>query len=177
MGIICKIKGHQWRDCICQRCGVKRNTNHIWNHCTCVRCGTIRDEDHVWEDTQGCFKRCTICKKGRYVHEWKDETKCLKVCRQCAERETIEDQHVWEYQRECFAICRQCQESLIQHILGEKIRDETEWHGDLALDYSIYRCERCGDEFSIMWGSQTVPLKHGDIYEWRRRGMMDPRER
>ena len=44
MGLACKIAGHKWDGCTCQRCRTVRDDAHDWNSCTCRKCGKIRDE-------------------------------------------------------------------------------------------------------------------------------------
>ena len=45
MSLACKIIGHKWDGCTCQRCGALRDEEHDWNSCTCRKCGKVRDEE------------------------------------------------------------------------------------------------------------------------------------
>lgn len=40
MGLICKLKGHDWKNGFCTRCHIRHETNeHIWENNTCSICG------------------------------------------------------------------------------------------------------------------------------------------
>lgn len=39
MGLMCKISGHKWNGCICERCNARRNEQHDWSTCKCSKCG------------------------------------------------------------------------------------------------------------------------------------------
>ena len=56
MGLTCKLFGHKWTGCKCERCGATRDAGHFWNGCTCARCGKVRDELHDWH--AGKCRRC-----------------------------------------------------------------------------------------------------------------------
>lgn len=57
---ICRIIGHRWNHCKCERCGTVQNANHMWNSCRCSVCYSVRDQEHQW---MGC--QCKICRKTR----------------------------------------------------------------------------------------------------------------
>lgn len=105
MAISCKLLGHKWNGCKCERCGEIRDEQHDWNGCKCERCGKKRDEGHQWQSVpDNCFERCAVCGKtqtiphtwggcictvcGKVEHDWD-----VCVCRHCGEqRETYADQ-------------------------------------------------------------------------------------
>lgn len=58
--IICRIIGHRWNHCKCERCGTVQNANHMWSGCRCSVCYSVRDQEHQW---MGC--QCKICHKTR----------------------------------------------------------------------------------------------------------------
>lgn len=62
-------EGHDWVNCVCRGCGVKRNEGHVWDGCICKRCSTKRAEADAVHDWDGC-----VCRKcGRENHEWTHE--------------------------------------------------------------------------------------------------------
>lgn len=49
MGLICKISGHKWNGCRCERCREIRDEQHDWNGSKCDRCGKMRDKLYDYE--------------------------------------------------------------------------------------------------------------------------------
>ena len=96
MGLVCKIGGHKWKHCKCERCGERRGTDHNWqgskiekclqtcsvcgekqnthdwNGCVCTKCKEQRDEGHNWN---GCI--CSGC--GKKLHEESEKHKYVSA--------------------------------------------------------------------------------------------------
>ena len=89
MNLICRINGHKWYACKCQRCGEVREGNyHLWNAChgRCPVCGATRPPEHTWV---GC--KCKLCGATRdEAHDW---DLCRGVCRTCGK--TQPEEHRW----------------------------------------------------------------------------------
>lgn len=69
MKVICKIIGHKWNGCMCERCEEKRDQEHRFALCSgqCTRCGKMGPREHDWD---GCT--CAQCgytrnKEHRYA--------------------------------------------------------------------------------------------------------------
>jgi len=62
MGFTCKIFGHKWNCCKCERCGAIRDVGHKWSICEgkciekCEICGKEQKIEHTWN---GC--KCSRC--------------------------------------------------------------------------------------------------------------------
>jgi hypothetical protein len=84
MNIKCAFGIHDWKGCICSKCGKIRELDHDWLHnCEkCAKCGKARPDGHEWS---GC--KCLICDKRRNEsHDWTaDPGKCAK----CGAKRTI----------------------------------------------------------------------------------------
>jgi len=114
MGFTCKIFGHKWNGCKCERCGTtrdeghnwvivegkciekcsvcgkERNIEHKWNGCKCERCGNVRNEydRHNWVIVEGkCVKVCSIC--GREDFQYNAHHSLQAVPNKCQEKCTI----------------------------------------------------------------------------------------
>ncbi len=76
MGLACKISGHKWSGCLCERCGQTRDAGHFWDGCRCRRCGRVRDELHDWDGD-----KCARCGKKREVssHKLDLDLRFLKI--------------------------------------------------------------------------------------------------
>lgn len=85
MKFACKIAGHRWSGCRCNRCGETRDEGHDWqpangkcaelcsicgkqrdlphrwDGCRCERCGALRGEGHRWIPVDMHTERCTVC--------------------------------------------------------------------------------------------------------------------
>ena len=76
MGFTCKIFGHKWNGCKCERCGKIRGEQHDWEKCICKRCGTIRDTEHNYKPMKHQFReRCSVCGNIKLIKDAKCE-KC-----------------------------------------------------------------------------------------------------
>lgn len=105
MNLKCLL-GHEWRGCMCARCGKTRDEGHSWDACKCVKCGIVQDKDHDWssncEQCQKCGKtrsgyhswegcKCKRCRAKRNEgHQWAD-CRCvvcgdLRPCENCGGR-------------------------------------------------------------------------------------------
>ena len=112
MGFTCKIFGHKWNGCKCERCGTSRDERHNWNGCKCERCGAIRKEGHNWNGCKceqcgamrkeghnyvlldNCTEKCSICGKVYEKHKWVLlENNCIEKCFICGEVHILE--HKW----------------------------------------------------------------------------------
>lgn len=51
MGLICKLSGHKWNGCKCERCGETRNEQHDWSTCKCSKCGRTIEIAQIKEIT------------------------------------------------------------------------------------------------------------------------------
>lgn len=115
MGFMCKISGHKWNGCKCERCGETRDEQHDWDLCNgkcakcgktcpvqhdwkgckCVRCGIARDREHEFEKVPGeCVERCVRCGKEKQGHTFTkvqiepDKQYCyMDVCAECGKEE------------------------------------------------------------------------------------------
>jgi len=104
MNIICKLFGHKW------------------NQCKCNRCNQIRyGYGHDFKPVSGkCYDVCTVCgEKNNKTHKFMSVSgKCHDVCAVCGE-EDIEAHHVFEpVSGECYGVCSVC---------GEKSREEHDY--------------------------------------------------
>jgi len=114
MGFTCKIFGHKWNGCKCEKCGdiideghnwsiikgkciekcfvcgKERSVEHKWNGCKCEQCGATRDVEHNWSIIKGkCIEKCSVCGKECSVeHKWSG---CK--CEQCGTTRDVE--HKW----------------------------------------------------------------------------------
>lgn len=49
MGLICKIKGHDWEKGFCTRCHARHEMNeHVWKNCACCICGVSVFDSLYW---------------------------------------------------------------------------------------------------------------------------------
>lgn len=107
MSFWCKILGHRWDACRCQRCGQQRDKKHRfaavegkcagrcevcgkaeqrphqWHHCVCNCCGEVRDEDHDWLYTTECEQVCRLCGAEHAEHRWQPVDRGVDRCRNC----------------------------------------------------------------------------------------------
>ena len=93
MSLACKIIGHKWDGCTCQRCGALRDEEHDWNSCTCRKCGKVRDEEQYhsyWMMRQvsegpenirlaGDSCTCSVCHQVRNAHHRYRNGRC-EIC-------------------------------------------------------------------------------------------------
>ena len=99
MGLSCKVFGHKWNGCKCERCDEKRDEQHDWDLCKgrCKRCNATQAEQH---DLNGCicsrcgvelhdFNGCT-CSRCRQVRDVEHNWKGLK-CLSCGKTRTREE--------------------------------------------------------------------------------------
>ena len=87
MSLMCKLLGHKWNGCKCERCDEIRDEHHNWDLCygKCFRCGATQPEQHEWN---GCI--CSRCNEENHdweKHRWKDGCKCER----CGEIRDIDD--------------------------------------------------------------------------------------
>lgn len=107
MSFLCRVIGHKWLDCRCERCGAQRDSNHRfelaegkceqtcavcgkteetpcqWHHCACVHCGNTRDSHHDWIHTTECEQVCRICGKERSRHAYQPLERGVDRCTRC----------------------------------------------------------------------------------------------
>ena len=124
MSFWCKILGHQWNACRCQRCGAEGERRHrfvptegqciqicevcgkeeeiphSWNHCACNRCGEVRDEDHDWMGLTECEQVCRICGKQQTHHQWKPVERGVDRCRYCGKTHKLSPDEIAERDEE-----------------------------------------------------------------------------
>ena len=69
MSLACKVSGHKWVGCKCERCGATRDKEHKWHvlegkcEAVCQICGKTRSIDHEWNGYQ--CKRCGATRDGK----------------------------------------------------------------------------------------------------------------
>ena len=123
MGFICKIFGHKWNGCKCERCSETRDEQHDWDGCKCSRCGKLQDEQHSWS---GC--RCSRCGHMRDVlHNWNG---CR--CHLCGK--VRDEQHNYVLDSSCKYFC---EEACTQ--CGKSKR-----HNHSSIDKNCSKCPICG---------------------------------
>gem|GEM_PF-4807029 len=124
MELICRIIGHDWNGCICQRCGQKRDEGHDWNGCTCLKCGKNSGANHLFVSLPDkCETVCSICGEiGISQHEMHGCT-CVK-CGYSNNRN-----HIYiNVPGKCETVCSICGKA------GQ--RKQHDWVGD--------KCAKCG---------------------------------
>lgn len=128
MGLICKLKGHNWLYGKCRRCGERHQdhqwignkeksqehrfyckicgatyiSEHEWNGCACKICGENRNSNHIWISETPCIEHCSVCYKKNVHHSFKKiDGKCIEKCSQCGEKREMA--HKFEN-----GICTEC---------------------------------------------------------------------
>jgi DNA-directed RNA polymerase subunit RPC12/RpoP len=120
MSITCKLFGHKWNGCKCERCDEtrdvghnfiiigdkciekcvicdkKHNIEHEWDGCKCQHCGLTRDVSHRFEPLINvCKQKCVVCGKEQdMLHDWHGV-----ICDHCGEKLNISHLQAYtEYQ-------------------------------------------------------------------------------
>ena len=123
---------HEWDGCICRRCGKisSRHDDHDWDKCTCRKCGKVSE----WEEYHDWNEACVCRKCGREQHDWLDH-----VCRRCHK------------------ICVHPNRKLLfRGTYGVANYDSGGGPADSeTLDYEMYKCLDCGEQFEELTGSNV----------------------
>ena len=126
---------HDWKGCVCGRCGQSRNTDHTWTGCVCSDCGQHRDAGHDWETLADCGRKCHRCgQRASAVH---DLDGC--VCRVCGG-----SFHLWKA-----GTCERC------GCICDHPETTNQIEGDLGEE-TIYAavvkvCAICGKKLEQVW--------------------------
>ena len=118
MPFFCRVFGHKWRGCRCERCGQQRDEHHLfepvegkceqvcslcgkaealpceWHHCACVRCGNTRDKHHDWMNTSECEQVCRICGKERSRHSFQPVERGVDRCERCGKTHRLTSEEI-----------------------------------------------------------------------------------
>ena len=165
--LICKMLGHKWTGCKCDRCGSVRDQDHNWYHCACQRCNKIRDTGHVWKgvNCQACLKvdlkrkECNElqCLHSQFSNDQIEDSiaqKCIVRCTYCGRIEFRQHSFV-KKENSCFKTCEVCgyltepEHSWISTACGKKcsICGISIGNHDFRLDHSevVYGTGKCGN--------------------------------
>ena len=88
MNILCKIRGHKWKDGYCSRCG-SEHQGHEWapqpGICVekCVICNMSKEVEHSFSPRGNCEYICTNCGKQIVRHKLVPKAGCVAVCINC----------------------------------------------------------------------------------------------
>ena len=120
MSFLCRIIGHRWRGCRCERCGRQRDDHHLfelaeglceqvctvcgktepvaceWRHCACVHCGRTRDSHHDWMSTSKCEQVCRVCGKRRSRHQDQPLERGVDRCERCGRLRKLTPEEIEE---------------------------------------------------------------------------------
>ena len=158
MGFTCKIFGHKWNGCKCERCGTIREDRHNWSiiegKCIekCSVCGKERNIEHKWSILKGkCIEKCSICGKERSIeHKWSlvdGKEKCLKCGIEMTPIEKMKQrERDNQIHNDIVSTCKQVAKNLEGQVIFTKSRSGG-GHGE--LDHRVYRaisqifCKKC----------------------------------
>ncbi len=114
MNIICKIRGHKWKEGYCTRCGREHEYHEFIPQpgiCTekCVVCNMLREVEHSFSQRGPCEFVCTNCGKKITKHAFVPKNGCTYVCARCGVERT---EHTPDVKRnangEFFLVCTAC---------------------------------------------------------------------
>lgn len=114
MNIICKIRGHKWKDGYCARCG-REHTPHEFipqpGICVekCVICNMSKEVEHSFSQRGACEFVCTNCGKRITKHAFTRKSACTFVCTRCGVEKT---EHTPEVKKGAdgalYLVCAEC---------------------------------------------------------------------
>ena len=182
----CRVLGHKWHHCACERCGEKRDAEHDWDGCQCAVCGKTRDEDHDLDET------CTCRKCGKVRHDW-DGCRCSRcgvvqdyghdwhgcTCRQCGQVRNEGHNWVKDENDGHRVVCSICGQTMVAHVWvhtpteKEKCLHQCSVCGEKALIHKgKCKCEVCGDGIPVLyahdwhWGIEKKCRHCGTVYKF-----------
>lgn len=138
--ILCRLFGHKYNGCRCQRCGSTREEGHTFRGCKCAVCGKVREEGHTFRicNCYACTMESATLEPDRRAAKYCHRISCLR------NRDS--------YKKECLHICTQCGTVLFTAhkmvpvpgkcyskctVCGYCSNPKHSWEG--------CRCTRCGD--------------------------------
>lgn len=185
MKIMCKITGHKWSGCKCERCGAQRDEGHNFGppssrkgKCAsqCSICGEYRLKDHDYQPVPGqCLKVCSACGQEDALqnaqHNYQAVPgKCVKVCAVCGREDAPQNaQHKYQsVPGKCVEVCSVCGREAgaynAKHgyqLVPGKCEEQCEVCGDtrkVRHQYANGKCRHCGADIDAADANGIPPL-------------------
>lgn len=165
MNIICKIRGHKWKEGYCSRCGREHDHHEFIPQpgiCVekCVVCNMSREINHNFSQRGPCEYVCTNCGKRITKHTFVPKNGCTYVCANCGVERT---EHKWNTVKKRGEMVPGCKCTVCGEInpTGEHTPDVRR-NADGAL-YLV--CTTCGTVIKRLSPEEAAQFSHRNAHK------------